>query len=384
MLRLFHQPQQFVLPVTPNSHQQISIKLISEKIQKVDSAIASVEFIGVDSSKIKAKEMLLSNSDSVGFCFYCSNYHSGESFKKIIRIPRNCYAIRLSVKNWNNEAPIYIDGNIEISTINAQDVRSLFSSYVQNRIDKKEPDAIRRAYLNLDDKHQAYSFVRKFGVLPPEIYKRYSSLSDINLEGLPNDFVLKPLWGCAGKGIFVLHKLQKGVWFDSMRQIRVNQNDITRVLEKEFGPQCHKFHYFSEEYLVDDEGYEIPADYKIFAFYDKIGLVQKRYVGANNDKSTWKNRFFDENWNDLGPVRDHNLVDPSLSIPKTANEIVETARLLSIETKLPFIRVDLYNTKSGIRFGEFTPMPGSYMSYCPDTNRMFGNLWKEALVKLKL
>ena len=141
--------------------------------------------------------------------------------------------------------------------------------------------------------------------------------------------------------------------------------------------------YFTEEVMEDANGVEIPMDYKVYSFYGKVGLIMQKYVGVSNDRSTWRFKFYDADWNDLGPVKYHNLIDSELPKPEIADEIVKAAEKLSLESKVPFLRIDFYATRNGLRFGEFTSMPGGFDEHDVDTDMKLGYMWISALDKIK-
>lgn len=383
MLQLFFQPHQFVLSVKPNSYQIISLKVTSESLQKHNAGIASVEFLGVDNDTINAKDYLLNTSEKEGFWFYFSNFHVGGEFKKVIKIPSDCYAIKLKLKKWKSEGGVFVDGNVGIEYLPANTYQQFFGNLVANRIDNKESEVIRSKCLWLDNKKNAYKFSRRYNISPPKIYGEFNSMEAIDFSDHPENFVLKPLWGHSSKGVFVLRKTSDKEWFDSMRKKTFTKDQILQQLKNELLGKAERSAYFTEEMMEDANGVEIPMDYKVYSFYGKVGLIMQKYVGVSNDRSTWRFKFYDADWNDLGPVKYHNLIDSELPKPEIADEIVEAAEKLSLESKVPFLRIDFYATRNGLRFGEFTPMPGGFDEHDVDTDMKLGDMWISALDKIK-
>ena len=46
--------------------------------------------------------------------------------------------------------------------------------------------------------------------------------------------------------------------------------------------------------------------------------------------------------------------------------------LIAREIPLRFISIDMYNTKAGVGFGEFTVHPGAYLHYTNEWDQRFG------------
>lgn len=382
LLKLFSQAHHVILPVKPNEYHLLSMRVVADVIQKNNACIASVEFIGIDSSQVKSRDVFLKHSEKEGFWFYFSNFHAGDYFKKMIKVPDKCYAIRLKLKKWAGEGEIFFDGNINIEKINAKRYKNLFRSLVLNRIGNNEEKSIRDRHLWLDNKKNAYEFVRRYHVDAPAIYKEFPGIDAINLCSHPDSFVLKPLWGHSSKGVFVLHKIPGEKWYDSMRGKEYFLEQILEEIESELGGKAKTSMFFTEEYMEDANGFEIPLDYKIYSFFGRVGMVMQKHVPSNNDASTWRFKFYDADWNDLGPVKYHNRIDSTLPIPLGFKEILKSAEILSLNSNVPFLRIDFYATKNGIKFGEFTPMPGGFDEHNFDTDEMLGKMWSNAQAEI--
>ena len=106
----------------------------------------------------------------------------------------------------------------------------------------------------------------------------------------------------------------------------------------------------AEEYMEDESGYEL-KDYKIFCF---DGEPKYLFVATDRQKKgeDTKFDFFDLDWNHL-PVTNGHPNNPSpIDKPQNFNEMIEIARKLSVGKT--HVRVDLYNIRGKIYFGELT------------------------------
>lgn len=118
-------------------------------------------------------------------------------------------------------------------------------------------------------------------------------------------------------------------------------------------------------------------DYKIYCFNGKpdVILVCRDRFSKNTHRASYL--FFDQEWNfqplDKG---DENLQDIDVPKPENLDEMIEIARKLSED--FVFARIDLYNIKGKIYFGEITLSPNS--GFDPDikyeTDLMFGQKLK--------
>jgi TupA-like ATPgrasp len=58
------------------------------------------------------------------------------------------------------------------------------------------------------------------------------------------------------------------------------------------------------------------------------------------------------------------------------------AERVSVVIRAPFSRIDLYDIRGRIVFGEVTPCPGSSGGFGPDLDVMMGEAWERAQVRL--
>jgi hypothetical protein len=125
-----------------------------------------------------------------------------------------------------------------------------------------------------------------------------------------------------------------------------------------------------EELFLDNQGM-IPEDFKFYMIDGKCEFIHVR-----TDENGLKTRdLFDSSWNRL-PIR--------WSLPNSQREIVKPDHLnemLMISEELSkgidFIRVDLYETKDGVKFGELTNYPdGGSKKFEPEIyNKILGASW---------
>lgn len=179
-----------------------------------------------------------------------------------------------------------------------------------------------------------------------ELFGVYDSIDQINIDSLPNQFILKGTHGsgfniiCLDKGMFNQNKEFKklDLW------LRINYFYKGR----EWVYQTIQPRIIAEKYLCDTHG-NPPMDYKIYCFNGIPRLIQVDIDRFNHHKQN----FYDCEWN----FRDVHIWcenDKELMIDKPLNfdKMLEISCVLS--KPFPHVRVDLYNLEGKILFGELT------------------------------
>jgi len=126
-----------------------------------------------------------------------------------------------------------------------------------------------------------------------------------------------------------------------------------------------------EELMYDDSG-QLPADYKFFMVYGKCEFIQ-----VDNSRFEKHTRdLFDSKWSRLEIVNVYPNSKETILRPEHLEEMLRIAERLSSE--LDFVRVDLYQTSNGVKFGELTNYPGGGMEeYHPaEYGKSLGLKWK--------
>lgn len=180
----------------------------------------------------------------------------------------------------------------------------------------------------------------------------YDSAEDVDFNALPNQFVLKCTHDSGGIVICrdkmtldkeaAIKKLRKG-----LKRTYVIQN-------REYPYKIVPRRIIVEKYMENENGDLI--DYKFFCFngFPRYLLVVS---GRYKKKTEIKNDFFDMNWNHLPFTMDH----PNNPIIPQQPENFELMKHISaiLSSGKSFVRVDLYNIKGHIYFGELTFFPMS-------------------------
>lgn len=211
----------------------------------------------------------------------------------------------------------------------------------------------------LADKHEVREYIKECGLEDTLVrqYGLYKSMAEVDFCNLPNAFVLKPTHG-SGDVVVVRDKTKA-----DLEGIRKKIQD---ELDEFICSSAAELHYtriphrvVAEELLVNDDWSlqysSTLIDYKIWCFNGKakyIWVCMNRFV---RNKDGAEVMTYDRDWN-AHPEYCRLTPDFSLAeiMPKPVgyDHMLEVAEKLA--TKFPIVRVDLYNLKGKIYFGEMT------------------------------
>jgi len=196
-----------------------------------------------------------------------------------------------------------------------------------------------------------------------ELYGVYEKADDIDFMNLPNRFVIKTTDGGGGENILICR--------DKMTlDIPITIKTVNSWRNKNVSTMTHEWAYkgakssliIVERYLEDPENKDLSIDdYKFFCFDGKV-----EYLVVDVDRySGHKRNFYTKNWTLLDVSSDCPKADRKVPQPDSFVEMINVAEKLS--SGFPFVRVDLYNIKNKVLFGEMTFYPWSgYVQFNPD------------------
>lgn len=241
---------------------------------------------------------------------------------------------------------------------------------------------------HLHDKAKGEAFVRSLGIPTPKQIRSFSSVEDIDLGGLPDQFVIKPTFMSSSYGVMVLDRTDNG-FYDHLRKRPLTIDAIREEQQKHADSVRRPIkEWIVEEKVVDAEGAAVPDDWKFFTFQGRIGLAHRTVRGARNT-----HHFYDGDFMPI-PVEsgllttNEKIIDRAVSSPPESwRTFLNYARRISVAVPSPFVRVDMYNTPTGPVFGEFTLVPGTFFyedreKMHPPLSTRMGRMWVEAELDL--
>lgn len=205
-------------------------------------------------------------------------------------------------------------------------------------------------------------------VKAPETIWQGESFQDLPVESLPEKFVIK-----------ANHGSRMNLFFDKDTRPDIEQLEKTRKswfrhdqfsTLGEWGYKNIKKQVFVEEFL--DFGGTVPDDFKFFVYHGKVKFIQ---LDTGRFKQHYRN-MFDENWQDLEVDYSHPRKQPSPEKPELFSQMKAAAERLG--ENFSFIRVDFYQLKGDVYFGELTVYPGAGYEVFPSVNMdvLFGKPWQ--------
>jgi TupA-like ATPgrasp len=131
---------------------------------------------------------------------------------------------------------------------------------------------------------------------------------------------------------------------------------FSKILGQSYYWQHREYHYHAippkllVEELLDDGEPKGPLDYRFYCFDAVPAFVQV----TNSDQSI--NQFHDPQWKALD-LRTRAVENCLITRPNNLEEMLAAASTLAAD--FDFVRVDLYNMRGQVRFGEMTFTPGA-------------------------
>ena len=179
----------------------------------------------------------------------------------------------------------------------------------------------------------------------------WERFDDIDLDTLPEQFVLKPnhtsgdVFICTDKS-----KIDKG----ALRET------VNRWMKRNYYHQGREWEYknikpriIAQQYLVDSDG-QGAKDYKFLCFNGKPRCLYT--CQDRRDETGLKINYYDMQWKPMPLLKEHSVNGRTLERPESFEEMVRICEVLA--EPFPFVRLDLYEAGGKTYFGEFT--------FCPD------------------
>lgn len=192
----------------------------------------------------------------------------------------------------------------------------------------------------------------------------YDKFDEINFSQIKDNVIIKT--NHASGTCFVLK--------DDSNLYKIKKK-IEMALSMDYGEFTRERHYsrikpkiIVEKLLTNEDG-TLPNDIKIHCFNGEPKFIQI----ANSSHTT--NDIFDLKWNLIDVVYRNKQSKKEIQKPKNLDEILEISKELSAE--FDYVRVDLYDVRGKIYFGELTFTPnGGFAKVLPRSyDYEWGKYW---------
>lgn len=191
---------------------------------------------------------------------------------------------------------------------------------------------------------------------------------EIDFESLPNQFVLKTNHSGGNTGVIIVKDKNKIDRSAIVEKLRASLKSDIYATFREWPYKNVERKVFAEAYLGDDL-----ADYKFYCYNgyaDAVMICVDRQIGDP------KFYFFDKEWNLKRYNKRGKEAPAAFTLPKPdgVDKMFELASVLSKD--IPYARVDFYNVKGKIYFGEITffPASGFDKNRLPESDALFGEM----------
>ena len=203
----------------------------------------------------------------------------------------------------------------------------------------------------------------------------YNRPEDIDWDALPERFAVKWNFGC-GYNLICTDK-QALDTHAAVQQLRAWGREPFWAYYSELQYRYVDKKLLIEEYIGTPDG-TLPEDYKFYCFHGHADCVM---LCAGRDEGWPKFYFFDRDFQLLRINRDSLAAPEGFSLPKPAGLDEAFAIADRLSKPFDFVRVDLYLTPHGVRFGEltFTPAAALDNKRLPETDLRFGRRMEETL-----
>lgn len=229
------------------------------------------------------------------------------------------------------------------------------------------------------DKFAVREYIKEKGlqeILVPLVGGPWQNIKDIDFENLPMQFVLKATHGC---------KMNYLVPDKKRLNISHCKKEMQRWMDTTYGGYSMELHYLTIPHRIYAEKYLENADqlldYKIHCINGKPMFILVCSDRQANGDAAMKVTLdlFDLQWRPIsGIISSGSEIAGSGRIPKPhkLEEMIEIAEKLSKEFK--FVRVDLYEIKGKVFFGELTFSPANcvFPYFTKEFDLKMGNLLK--------
>lgn len=226
--------------------------------------------------------------------------------------------------------------------LNLKNPRSFSEKLQWLKLNDRHPE-----YTQLVDKAEAKKYVASIigeKYIIPTIGV-WDNVDEINWDCLPDSFVVKST-NDSGGVVVCKNKslLDKEAAVAKLKAL--GGREYTKY-NKEYPYKNVPHRFIAEKYMEDESG-EL-KDYKIFCFNGKAKFL---FVATGRQKGDTRFDFYDCAFNHLPVLNGHPNADVMPEKPDNFDEMLVVAEKLSVG--IPHIRVDLYNIRGKIYFGELT------------------------------
>jgi hypothetical protein len=237
-----------------------------------------------------------------------------------------------------------------------------FSVLIGDANERKEHAIARRMF----DKVDCRLLLEELGAPVVERFELLGSLDRLEPEMIAQPTVVKPRRGFNDRGVAVLMPIGPMRWVERLSGRELDFEGVRGLLAASVLARGVPDAWVMED-LVPGSTPDSPVDdVKLCVFGD---VVACSFVRSNAPRGY---QWFDEAWLPVDTGIHALHLEPDIEAPACRRDLVEVARSISRQVRLPFIRVDFLANTEGFVVGELTPYPGWYRDFAPEWDHTLG------------
>jgi len=228
----------------------------------------------------------------------------------------------------------------------------------------------------------AGEFIRTLGYHTPEVFEEGFQLRYFpRLLRERDSIVIKPVHATNAWGVATLVRVDERRWRDVSTGEVLDYGEWLEALNSPMQKYGFPDKWQLEELLLPPGGGREPLiDYKFYAFRGEVGLVLQASGRGEQRRYKW----CDAGWATVETGKYESRIDPTMPGPEDPGALMKAARAISARIPIPFCRIDMYETSSGLYVGELTPEPGGYHEFRPSVDEMFGVMYEQAEARIAI
>jgi hypothetical protein len=243
-----------------------------------------------------------------------------------------------------------------------------FSVLIGAANERKEHPVARRMF----DKVDCRILLEELRAPVVERFELLGSLDRLEPEMIAQPTVVKPRRGFNDRGVAVLVPIAPMRWVERLSGRELDFEGVRGLLAASVLARGVPDAWVMEG-LVPGTTPDSPVDdIKLCLFGD---VVACSFVRSNAPRGY---QWFDEAWLPVDTGIHALHLEPGIEAPACRFDLVEVARAISRQLRLPFIRVDFLANPDVFVVGELTPYPGWYRDFAPEWDRKLGRLYVQA------
>lgn len=247
-------------------------------------------------------------------------------------------------------------------------VDALFSVLIGAANDRKEHAVARRMF----DKVDCRLLLEELNAPLVTRFELLGSLDRLEPDMIAQPTVVKPRRGFNDRGVAVLVPIGPNRWVERLSQRVLDFEGVRGLLAASVLARRVPDAWVMEDVMSGATPDSPVDDVKLCVFGD---VVACSFVRSNAPRGY---QWFDEAWLPVDTGIHALHLEPEIEPPACSRELVDVARSISHQLRLPFIRVDFLVNPDSFVVGELTPYPGWYRDFAPEWDKKLGRLYTRA------